>query len=915
MKELPLHSVPVEGQRRRFRYLKAILLLAGLYTVSSFFSINKPVQHAHIHTEQITQVLSTSERESLFLSIPSGSSAHATAKKFASKPHVAGSDQDFENAKEILKLFQRELGASDPPAPPHFPPEELPIYDAGTPRSRSATISLASRLGPRKPTAWIDVYHPYFDTPDDRSLDILNEEGVSEVSLDLVEDGDPLDEDAAEYRDSVPAWHGLSGHGEAEGELIYVNYGTFEDFEELTNQGVNFTGKITIARYGAIYRGLKVKRAQELGASGVLIYSDPRDDGYVTTANGFTPYPHGPARNPASFQRGSVMYLSMYPGDPTTPGRPAYPNAERDEPKNAPTIPSLPVSWANAERLLEEIGDIYTAEGKLSGKTSTKKVRMVNHVNRAVTPIWNTMAAIPGHVRNEIVLVGCHRDAWVLGAADPISGTAALSEIVRGFGELLRSGWNPLRTIIIASWDGEEHGLLGSTEYGEDFADFLAEYVVSYINVDVSSSGSRWSVSGSPSLAHLIRKTAGDVPHPTEADGGKTLWDARQDDGPFHESFFYNASAVVDAEVLQAYETEKAKQTVEEESGKTGVNPLGSGSDYTVFLQRIGIAATDQGFTGTPYDAPYHYHSIYDSVRWQEVYADPGYKRHAAIAKHLGLMSLRLTDGIILPLNTTQYAFELNSYLDVIESLPLPSNISHSDLAPDFARLRASFARLQGASIAMDKEKKEAEKKFLELLEKMPRFPGVSAGKGLGGSSGLYHSFKDAVKKLFGVSTPRALTKFYVDPWYPTDWVGSIGFADDEEMEVYAGWLEYRLAHPLRDHHCAHTPASDVEKNVHQLPKLPIPPIREFLKAAKRVSKANKKLMVFERGFISEEGIPDREWYRHLGVAPGKWLGYGATTLPALTEAITIDKDVERAKYEVERLVGLVDKMVVGLMP
>jgi N-acetylated-alpha-linked acidic dipeptidase len=399
MKEIPLHFLPVEEQRRKgnFRYLKAFLLFAGIYTLSSFFSISKPSQPTHrLYDEHPIEGMSASERESLFLSIPFSFSAHATAKKFASKPHVAGSDQDFEDAKEMLKLFQRELGASDPPAPPHFPPEELPIYDAGTPRSRSATISLTSRLGPRKPTAWIDVYYPDFDTPAERSLDILNDQGMSEVSFDLVENGDPLDEDAAKYHDSVPAWHGLSGHGEAEGELVYVNYGTYEDFEELTEQGVNFTGKIVVARYGAIYRGLKVrsfsfscvdlfssgsiqvKRAEELNAAGILIYSDPRDDGYVTTANGFTPYPHGPARNPSSFQRGSVMY-GTYPGDPTTPGRPAYPNAQRDEAQNIPKIPSLPVSWANAQRLLEEIGEVYTAEGKLNGRISGKKGRMVNH--------------------------------------------------------------------------------------------------------------------------------------------------------------------------------------------------------------------------------------------------------------------------------------------------------------------------------------------------------------------------------------------------------------------------------------------------------------------------------------------------------------------------------------------------------
>ena len=220
-----------------------------------------------------------------------------------------------------------------------------------------------------------------------------------------------------------------------------------QDYDELVSTGANVTGKIVITRYGRLFRGLKVfpvlhwpktvphssqiKRAIELGAVGVLIYSDPRDDGFITVENGFPPYPAGPARNPTAVQRGSVQYLSFYPGDPTTPGYPAYENAERTEGTNIPTIPSLPISWRNAERLLKEIGDIYVisedSKRKLSGKVSTSKVRLINHgrrcsihslslilivlpVDTRVTPIWNTMAAIPGHIRNEVVIVGGHRD-------------------------------------------------------------------------------------------------------------------------------------------------------------------------------------------------------------------------------------------------------------------------------------------------------------------------------------------------------------------------------------------------------------------------------------------------------------------------------------------------------------------------
>ncbi|EDR12349.1 uncharacterized protein LACBIDRAFT_245820, partial [Laccaria bicolor S238N-H82] len=685
----------------------------------------------------------------LFSSIPNPESALAASRAYATHPHLAGSIEDFEDAK---------------------------------------------------PTAWIDIYYPVMNTPLDRSLQILGSQGETIWTADLVEDGDPRDEEAHKYKDAVPTWHGFSCDGDVTGQLVYANYGLKEDYEELVSQGVNFTGKIVITRYGGIFRGLKVKGAEDLGAAGVLIYSDPRDDGFVTVKNGYAPYPAGPARNPTAVQRGSVQYLSFYPGDPTTPGYPAYENSDRTEGGNIPKIPSLPISWANAERLLEEIGDIYLGSDsygrkRVSGKVSDTHVRLVNHVDTKITPIWNTMASIPGHIKNEVVVIGCHRDAWVMGAADPTSGTVSLHEIIRGFGSLLRKGWKPLRTIVFASWDAEEYGLIGSTEWGEDFPSWIAEHVVAYLNVDVSVAGSRWTASASPSLAHLFKKAALDIPHPTIP--GKTLWDAREDDG---------------------------------------ILPLGSGSDFTVFLQRLGVRFSDEGFAFTPSDAIYHYHSIYDSQRWQEVYGDPGFHRHVAVARHLGLVGLRLIDSIIVPLNTTQYALELDEYLD--------------QSAVDFAPLRHSIKKLQIASFKLDKEKLKAEAKFRKILA-------------------------------------RAFWTRYLD----------IDIHYTDAANEFAG-------HSIEE--IGHRPF----------------PISKLIKAAKRVSRANNKLKAFERGFISEGGIKDREWYKHLGVAPGKWLGanhlrplatdytnslqgYGATTLPALTESLTIDKNVTLAQYEADRLVEL----------
>ncbi|KAG7447447.1 Zn-dependent exopeptidase [Guyanagaster necrorhizus] len=852
-----LGELQQEDRQHRTYRLRLVLFLTLFFAAFIYLCRNsQPVFEAEIRLEDlgrssikqssfpITESSSSIEEcESLFLSFPDGKRAEETSKLYSKHPHLAGSIDDFEDAKSILKLFQSEFGIPET--------RKEPIFPAGSKASRWSTLSLTSHLGSSKPSAWIDVYYPVLNTPLDRSLDILGEDARSVWSADLTEDGDPLDKDAAKYRDSVPAWHGLSADGEAAGQLVYVNYGTKEDYDELVAAGVDFTGKIIIARYGKVYRGLKIELGEALGAVGALIYSDPRDDGFVTVENGYAPYPSGPARNPSSVQRGSVMYLPLYPGDPTTLGYPAYEGVERTNATNIPKIPSLPISWHNAQRLLEEIDD--GVNPRLTGKLSSSTIKLVNHVDTKVTPIWNAMAAIPGHIRDEVVLVACHRDAWVLGAADPVSGTVALTEVIRGYGELLRNGWKPLRTVVFASWDAEEYGLIGSVEYGEDFSSWIAKHVVAYINVDVSSSGSSWNVAGSPALAPLIKRTALDIPHPTIP--GKTLWDARNDEGPFREDKL-SVNMTADVNVLMDYEAnKKAKDEL-----TTGVLPLGSGSDYTVFLQRLGVSSTDQGFGGTPYDAPYHYHSIYDSIQWQQVYADPGFHRHIAVAKHLGLMALRLIDSIIIPLNTTQYALELDQYLDNVERLA----VQEASSTIDFGILRLAISKLQEASKALDEEKEDAEKTFKDLLGQFPSLP--PPGHAIcRRRSPSYIRITNWVKGVFGVSP------------FPLE-------SAVQQSTITAG-----------------------------IPK--IPPIIEFLKAQRRISKANKKLISFERGFISEGGIKGREWFKHLGVAPGRYLGYGATTLPALTEALSLDKNVTLAQEETYRLASLLDKLADNIMP
>ncbi|TFK88929.1 Zn-dependent exopeptidase [Polyporus arcularius HHB13444] len=446
-------------------------------------------------------------------------------------------------------------------------------------------------------------------------------------------------------------------------------------------------------------------------------------------------------------------------------------------------------------------------------------------------PIWSAMAVIPGHSKNETVLVGCHRDG---------------------------------------------------TFFAEDFPDYISEHVVAYVNLDISASGSEWNAAGSPSLAHLVKDAALDVPHPS--DPSKTLWDARQDQGPF--------LGQTDVEVTDFW-VEQNKDYV---LGDLSIPPLSSGSDYVPFLLHLGVASMEQGFDRTLFDAAHHYHSVYDTQRWQELYADPGFVRYVAVAKHLGLVLLRLADSIVLPLNTTHYALELHKYLDRVESIA-----SSSKTDADFSRLRDSIERLVDASKALDAEKEDAEAKFRELLDKLPHsrpFHGhvhshLHPHSHDNGGNHHHHEHDDA---------------------------------KNEPAHIHPHGRDHARDHAAGDHlhlrgHCAHHGPPLTHRLAHNLPEWlkrllekifkhgPPTPIKKFIEAAQRVQRANAKLVAFERGFISEEGIKDREWYKHLGVAPGKWLGYGATTLPSVPEALTIEGNSTLAEKEASRVAALLDKL------
>jgi N-acetylated-alpha-linked acidic dipeptidase len=456
--------------------------------------------------------------------------------------------------------------------------------------------------------------------------------------------GDPFQNDPR----VLPAFNGSSPSGDVTADAVYANYGTPEDFQKLDELGVSVKGKIVIVRYGANFRGIKVELAQMRGAVGVIIYSDPADDGYV---NGDM-YPRGAWRPPSAVQRGSVQFLSTYPGDPETPGiasTPELPDSQRlTDPKkmNQPSIPANPLSYQDAAPILGALDGPATPrawQGGLpftyhAGGTGAVKVHMNLVQDYQLRTIWDVIGTIPGKDPNAWVVAGNHRDAWVYGAVDPNSGTAAMLETVHGLGALLKQGWKPKRTIVIGSWDAEEEGLIGSTEWVEMHARELAN-AVAYFNTDVGVSGPNFTASAVPSLKGFVREVARAVPSPA---GGTVFdqWMKKQKED-------------------RANHTATAPDPTIENPEEAHIGTLGSGSDFTPFLQHLGVPATDIGSDG-PYGV---YHSVFDNYNWFIRNADPTFVYEQQQARVFGLEILHMADADILPYDYLLYGHEVEAYL------------------------------------------------------------------------------------------------------------------------------------------------------------------------------------------------------------------------------------------------------------
>lgn len=491
--------------------------------------------------------------------------------------------------------------------------------------------------------AGIEEYEVYLNYPLDHALNLVDDNGkvIYEASL----EEDVLKEDPTTgLRDRVPTFHGYSANGNVTAQFVYANYGEKGDYDlilEKTGDPDFFKGKIVITRYGGIFRGLKVKFAQDLGAKGVVIYSDPGDDSGITPENGYKTYPKGPARNPSSVQRGSVQFLSLGPGDPTTPGYPSKGAVERQDPsKYIPSIPSLPVSYRDILPILKELngrGETFDGfEGGLEGVDysigpSKTSLNLYNSQDYKITPIYNVIASLTGSTyQNEAIVVGNHRDAWIAGgAADPNSGSAVLLELARVLGVLSKAGWTPTRTLTLASWDAEEYGLVGSTEWGEDHSKYISDNVLAYVNLDVAVSGSKFHSAGSPVLSALQRAVAKEIPHPS--DNNTSLYDVWKKDS-------------------RAY-----------------IGNLGSGSDYTVFLDHLGVPSIDVGFSGGKGDPVYQYHSNYDSFHWMDNFVENAWEYHAAISKYVTLFAVSLSEREVVAFNVKEYALTLSKFLKAIQ--------------------------------------------------------------------------------------------------------------------------------------------------------------------------------------------------------------------------------------------------------
>jgi len=592
----------------------------------------------------------------------------------------------------------------------------------------------------------LNEYEALLPWPEEREITIVAPEREELLLEEPAFEADPhTSEDAG-----ITPYNAFSGDGDVTGEIVYVNYGLPEDYEVLDSLGVSLEGKIALARYGRSWRGIKPRLAADRGAVGTILYSDPEDDGFV---QGDT-LPEGKWRPARGVQSGSVLDMPTYPGDPQTPGRPATPDAERIPREEAETIleiPVLPIGYGNARKILAHLEGPTAPEDWQGGLDleyrigpGATEVRLRVESDWSVRPFINVIGILRGSEEPEkLVMAGAHRDAWTFGGRDPISGAASLLEVGRLLGRLAQEGLRPRRSVALASWGAEEFGLIGSTEYGEEFGDSLQGNLVAYLNRESYTAGD-FDAGGVHSLEPFVNEVAQAVTMP----GGE-------------ESVLEHWRSAADDERLRAGEEGAASQEVR-------LSALGSGSDYTVFLDHLGIPAVNLGFSS----GNGVYHSKYDSRWFFTEFGDPGFLYGETLAEVAALFLLRLANADVLPFDYERTAETLERYRTELAEL---ADAPGLDEPVSLAELGASIETFRAAAEALNGE--------VERITDLDR--------------------------------------------------------DDLTAEDREG-----------------------------------------------IRRLNDLLLEVEQGFLDEEGLPGRSWFRHQLYAPGFFTGYGVKTLPGVREAL-----------------------------
>jgi N-acetylated-alpha-linked acidic dipeptidase len=557
-----------------------------------------------------TSAKAEQEWEAKFRAIPDPAILRANMQRLSARPHHVGSAYDKDNAEWILaKLKEWGLDAK------------------------------------------IETYDVLFPTPKERLLELV---GPTTFKAKLQEPTVAADATSSQHDEQLPTYNAYSIDGDVTGPLVYVNFGVPADYEMLDRLGVSVKGAIVIARYGGSWRGIKPKVAAEHGAIGCLIYSDPHEDGYFEGPD----FPAGPYRPKDGVQRGSVMDMPTYPGDPLTPGVGATKDAKRLPRSEAATltkIPVLPISYGDAQPLLAALSGRTAPEAWRGALPITyrvgpgpARVHLKLGFNWDMKTLYNVVARIPGSTEPDTWIIrGNHHDAWVNGASDPVSGTVALLEEARAFGSLFKQGWRPKRTIIYCVWDGEEEGLLGSTEWAEDHAEELRQKAAVYINSDNNTRG-YLQVQGSHTLEKFINGVAKDVVDPeTDLSVWKRLQFRRIAEPP-----------------ASAQPGERAEPRTRAD---LRIGALGSGSDYTVFLDHLGVASMDIRFDGEGKEGTYH--SIYDDFYWYTHFEDGDFVYGRALAQTAGSAVMRLADAELLPYDFGDFTDTMRRYIDEVEKL------------------------------------------------------------------------------------------------------------------------------------------------------------------------------------------------------------------------------------------------------